>query len=80
MNKFYQVLDNGRPADNTGFPAIHSSWSNSKFESLEEAQKYATHWVGYPNEEPETIGYLPDQLYDYSGYGDIIEIKTVFLP
>lgn len=77
MKKF-QVLDNGRAADCTGFPTLHPSWESSIFDSLEEAQQYAAKWVSYPYPVPESsFGYLPNQPYDYSGYGDMIMIKVI---
>lgn len=70
--KMFCVYDNDKPASVEGYPYMHSSWKNHRFETFEEAQKYARNWLGEleilcPNE--------PNSRVDYSGYGDMIEIR-----
>jgi hypothetical protein len=69
----YQVFDNNKPAQ---YPAhkVHPSWKQSKFNSFIEALNYAHKWLG--NMSPGRILKLNDP-YDYSGCGDILEIRRV---
>lgn len=71
----FQVLENGKTADNSGFPKVHHSWVNSKFDTFEDAEKYLTHWLsGYRNAIPKII--LPNVRYEYNGM-DWVEIRTI---
>lgn len=72
----YQVFDNGRPADKTGFPLlIGKGWDTSSFPALQEAQEYALNWLNLP--QNCGLELQVDAPYDYSGYGDILEIKVL---
>lgn len=42
----YQVYQDGKPADSTGYPEI-KSWPNSKFDTFVQAVTYAIRWA-YP--------------------------------
>ena len=69
----YQVLDNGKPAD-CFHCNVHESWNKSTYSTFEEALEYARDWLGRYG-----IGVVlkPNTPWDYSGYGDIIEIREV---
>jgi hypothetical protein len=75
MKKF-NVYDNGRPAKSSSFSkwkrgkSSNSDWANHSFASFEEAQQYADKWLG-DYAAPLTV----NQPYDYSGYGDLVEIR-----
>lgn len=70
----YQVLENGKPADSKSYPKLANlGWDNSTFESFEAALAYALKWLGCYAPKTLEVG-IP---YDYSGYGDTIEIKKV---
>jgi hypothetical protein len=68
----YTVYDNDRLAC---YPhhAVDSSWNNASFNTLKEAREYAHNWLGVYS--PGVDGFKPNVPYDYSGYGDIIEIR-----
>lgn len=69
----YQVFDNGKPAD-CHHHKMHGSWEKSSFDTLEEAEAYANNWLGIYGQ------YEAHELLtgvDYSGYGDVIQIKKV---
>lgn len=72
----FQVFDNGKPADEDGFPKLKEhGWETSKFETFAEAEKYALHWLGQWAPEPGVLQLnIP---YDYNGYGDTILIKDI---
>ena len=56
-DKMYQVFENDKPADLTGYPQMkHTCWSKSKFETLFEALHYAYTWLGK---------YAPDDIYQF---------------
>lgn len=68
----YEVLDNGKPATIPNF----SCWKNNFFTDFGAAKKYVEDWLGmYKAGLPENWQGEP---WDYSGYGDKIEIR--FLP
>jgi len=64
MTKF-NVYDNDKPAT---LPEIEC-WKNNSFNTYEEAFEYARQWLNIPL--PVTFN-MPA---DYSGYGDIIDIR-----
>jgi hypothetical protein len=80
MKTTYHVLDHGEPA--TWHSCIKSlpqmsetfkkTWANNIFSSLEEARQYAVNWLGIYAPPPEIL--KVNCPYDYSGYGDTIEI------
>lgn len=71
----YTVYDNGKPADNISYPMLSDlehCWDNSSFDTLEEAQAYVAQWIGGDNPPHD----LPlNMIYDYSGCGDVVEIR-----
>lgn len=74
----YQVLENERPCSVTGCPSLTKGvgWDRHSFNSFEEALAYTKKWLGdYAVTIPEN---WDGSSYDYSGYGDIIEIREVF--
>lgn len=72
----YQVFENDKPADNKRFSYLKGlDWNNSSFDTFEEALKYAKSWLGDFDSIPPN--FAPNQKYDYSGYGDTIEICMV---
>lgn len=68
----FQVFESGKPAQ---YPDcnVHPSWSNSIFNTWEDANKYANHWLG-PYGGIILISNIP---HDFSGYGDTIEIWEI---
>lgn len=70
--KKFCVYDNGKPASAKGFPQIKEveGWNNHKFDTFPIAAAYATMWVGHIIQPEDLL-----KPYDYSGYGDIIEIR-----
>lgn len=73
---FYGVYDNGKPASEKGFPNLKGKgcWTNHTFLTFEGAQEYARAWLGQFAPSPEFLKI--NQPYDYSGYGDVIEIRS----
>ena len=75
----FQVFDSGHPAD-CHHCKVHSSWNNSKFNTFEEALKYARMW-GAPYvgayDGSSGVELKLGVPWDYSGYGDTIEIREV---
>ncbi len=72
----FQVFDNGKPADSNGFPYLANlGWENSRFYTLEDARDYAHKWLGMGIYGMFEIGV--NFPYDYSGYGDTIEIRQI---
>lgn len=69
----FTVYDNGRKAK---YPncLVDPSWNQCEFETLDEAVSYAVKWVGDPGIlNPSMM--TANTEYDYSGYGDVIEIR-----
>jgi len=73
MSTKYQVFDCGRLAQ---YPdcKVDSSWDCATFGSFEEAQEYARKWLGIFR---KYVPNRPNYPKDYSGYGDMIEIRSV---
>lgn len=72
----FQVLDNGKSADCHGFP-VHPSWNKSLYDTFDEALKYAWKWLGDKTGGPLLKVNTP---WEYSGYGDTIEIREIVDP
>lgn len=70
----YQVFDNGKPAD-CHHHKVDASWANSTFSLAAEAVDYACKWLNWES----VMGVLLEvnKPYDYSGYGDFIEIRRI---
>lgn len=67
----YQVFDNGKPAQHPDHN-VHESWSCSIFDTLQEAQDHANHWLGtYSPGRPLELN------EEFDLYGTIIEIREV---
>lgn len=76
IGTLYQVLDGDRAADENGFPhLVGKGWADSIFKTLYDAQIYAAKWLNVPPENMKTV--RPDAPFDYSGYGDMLEIRTI---
>lgn len=71
----YQVFDNNKPAD-CFHHDVHGTWFKSKYETFAEAFEYATRWINL-RDVNGCVFLKPDVPWDYSGYGDMIEIRTV---
>ena len=74
----YGVFENNKPCDNKNHK-VHPSWNNSVFETWDQALRYAYKWLGQfadavKMEGPALEVNVP---YDYSGYGDMIEIRKI---
>lgn len=73
----FQVFDNGKPADCWNQKSLgdgENGWTTSAFDTLDDAQEYATRYLGIYNPGRSLeVG----EKYDYSGYGDILEIREV---
>ncbi len=67
----YGVFDNNRPCSTVGFPDFDPSWDNHLFDSFDDALVYANKWLGY---YPDYVSLKVNKPWDYSGYGDFIEI------
>jgi hypothetical protein len=75
----YQVFDNGKPAQYPDHP-VHPSRDNSTFETLREALVHAWKWLGPFGGSFDGSSGIPLQVgipWDYSGHGDMIEIRKV---
>jgi hypothetical protein len=76
----YQVFDNDLPAD-CHHHKILESWSNSIFNSYLEAVDYCIQWLGLDplclTKEEFSVNIPVNTKYDYSGYGDILEIREI---
>lgn len=67
----YAVLDCGQPAVLTS--VVNDVWMNNVFDTQEDAMEYASKWLGdYEKSIPD--GNDLSTPYDYSGYGDTIQI------
>ncbi len=68
----FSVFDNGKPAIRGT-----DDWAENSFTSLSEALDYAHAWLGdYSPGKTVLWRVAVNMLYDYSGYGDTIEIRT----
>lgn len=71
----FQVFDNNLAAD-WGIPNS-TAYNSGIFDNFEDACKYAIEeYLGYDNVNPDLIIEL-NTPWDYSGYGDMIEIREV---
>ena len=75
----FQVFDGDKPAQ---FPdcRVDKSWDNSVFDTEDEALVYARKWCApYGSTYDGTQGFTikAGEKYDYSGYGDFIEIRVI---
>lgn len=70
----FAIYDNDRPAKYPECKVDRKAWPNNKFKSFAEAREYVSRWLGSDSFYP-----IPQQWdgskYDYSGYGDTIEIR-----
>lgn len=68
----YTVIDNGKTARFPEHP-VHENWKFAWFNSFKSAKRYADRWLHiygpFPHSKPGK--------FDYSGYGDILEIKRI---
>lgn len=69
----YEVYDNGRLA---GYPYhdVDSGWKHPNCSTFEQAREYAKLWLG---EYAPLAPTYPDEKIDYSGCGDVIEIRKI---
>jgi hypothetical protein len=75
----YQVFENDKPCDAANHK-VHKSWNNSIFDSFNDALKYVYKWIGEyadPDSMTGSSGIKVNIPYDYSGYGDMIEIREI---
>jgi len=74
----FQVLENGELCDHEHFPEVDLSWDNAEFSTFDEAKRYAVNWfwpyLGY--KDIDTFLEI-NKPYNYSGYGDMAEIREV---
>jgi hypothetical protein len=70
----WQVLDNNKPAKGLTFDPHDEDWGKHEFESFEDAHNYAVNWLGRWG---YGLKFQPNTIYDYSGYGDTLQIKEV---
>lgn len=74
----WKVTDCGLPANELGYPRLKGlGWTQETFHTWEAAVKYARSWLGESDCLPALLEDKEPGLFtaDYSGYGDIIEIK-----
>ena len=80
----FQVFDNGNPADHRFNKTVSTIWGPSHFDSFNAALIYARQWLWpYGGEDASGLTGIvlhPNTPYDYSGYGDFIEIREVENP
>ena len=70
----FTVYDSGKSANNKGFPQLkNKGWVQNSFSTLNEAIDYARNWLG---EYAAICPTEPNKPVDYSGYGDMIEIRS----
>lgn len=69
----FQVFDNNRPAD-CRHCAVGKDWNKSCYPTFKEAYAYAEQWLGDTYKLPDNWDGSP---FNYSGYGDTIEIRKV---
>jgi len=70
----YEVYDNGRLAHHKYHRDVSIEWDHPPCATFEEAKSYARNWLG---EFSSLCPDKPNQPIDYSGYGDIIEIREI---
>lgn len=70
----YKVLDNHKPAIGAIYDLDNEDLGKNEFPSFEEAHDYAVSWLGHWG---KGLKLKPNIAYDYSGYGDILEIKEI---
>lgn len=70
----FNVYDNGKPASTAGQKVLTpgNGWDNHSFHTFEKAVEYAKLYLGEYDCLPANWDGLS---YDYSGYGDTIEIR-----
>jgi hypothetical protein len=81
-NKMYQVFENNKPADITGWPMLrkydrrYREFASSKFNTFIAAYNYMMKWLG--EEYRSTCIHIKlNTPVDASGYEDYIEIRKV---
>ncbi len=72
----FGVFDNNKPASVEGFPQLTkgNGWDTHLFPTFAEAVQYAKDWLGQWDTLPDGWDGKP---YNYSGYGDKIEVREV---
>jgi hypothetical protein len=70
----WQVLDNNKPAKGWRLDKDDEDIGRYEFDSFEEAHDYAVNWLGRWG---SGLRFQPNTEYDYSGYGDTIQIKKI---
>lgn len=69
----YQVLDNDKPADSTGYVILKDKgWDTSKFQNINEAIDYADRWLGEYGPIPQDFS-LGKRFY-YGPFEDYLTI------
>ena len=63
-------LEDNKPCDCFNHD-VHESWDKSSYKTYEEAKEYMMKWLGIYAPYPEYDFRNP---YDYSGYGNIVQI------
>lgn len=71
----YAVFNNGRLAQYPDCPNVDQSWNKGIHETFEGAKGYAKAWLGFFS--PVINDIEVNEPIDYSGFGDIIEIREV---
>lgn len=72
----YQVLDNDKPADSTGFTILEGKgWDTSKFDTLEKAIEYANKWLGEYGRLPQDL--TLNRPFYYGPFEDYLVIKEI---
>lgn len=70
----FSLYDNGKPASAVGYPELEGKgWKSHCFDTYEEADEYVRKWLGQLYIQLE-----PNRPVDYSGYGDLIEIREEY--
>jgi len=87
--KTYHVLENGKAAtwklcqnilSKRASKEFQKTWGNNIFPTFEEARKYSWQWIAPYGGSYDGLSGVDLKVgvpYDYSGYGDMIEIREV---
>ncbi len=71
----YQVVQNGKTADRNGFQDLKAEcWSNSLFDTFEEAQLYANDWLGQYKRDISLDPFEVGVPFYFNGPDDFVEI------
>ena len=71
----FEVRENNKPCDADHFP-VSAIFNNGRFDTLDQAIGYLNLWLG--DYGPVSEDFKVGDVFDYSGYGDVVTIVEVF--